>query len=185
MRSSGLPELHRPVRSTHPVALSITPDRGGHSKASPFLAQHHALPHARNSASFLLLLAGEGWVRYLGATSANRTGSALQRITSFEFFDSGFLWLRFGPANQGVHYLSILGREPVPILAEGILHHLPSWAAFQHRESLNQRADRRPDADGEFRPCRSQLRLAFRIFSGGWASHPFSLSNRITNNTAY
>jgi hypothetical protein len=41
-------------------------------------------------------------------------------------------------ANQGINNLSILGRETVPVLAEGILHHLPRGAALQHGESLNQ-----------------------------------------------
>jgi hypothetical protein len=56
----------------------------------------------------------------------------------FQFFVLSLLGLHFGAANQGIHNLSIFGREPVPVLAEGILHHLPRGAALQHGESLNQ-----------------------------------------------
>jgi hypothetical protein len=56
----------------------------------------------------------------------------------FQFLFSWLLGLRFGAANQGIHNLSIFGRETVPVLAKGILHHLPRGAALQHGEGLNQ-----------------------------------------------
>jgi len=102
-----------------------------------------------------------------------------------QFLDSWPLGLRFGATNQGVHYLSVFGREPVPILAERIFHHLPCGAAFQHRKCLDQRTDRGPNTDGELGPCRGHFRSAFRIFGGGRASHCFSLPNQPTNNTRY
>ena len=55
-----------------------------------------------------------------------------------QFFVLSLLGLHFGAADQGVYNLPILSREPVPILAERIFHHLPRGAALQHSQSLNQ-----------------------------------------------